>query len=197
MQIPRTLLVLLPLCALTSCALRQPLFPPMPDSGQKAEVKAAEPVLFEWTGPSVQGKPKVRIDLGEQKARIFDGTQEIAWTYVATGVEDHPTPRGNFVISEKKADKKSNTWGIIEDAEGDTVNWNAHSQRSRIPKGGRFVGAPMPHWMRLTSSGIGMHAGLIPEPGSPASHGCIRLPSEMAARMFDELPSGTPVTIVD
>lgn len=177
--------------SLTSCAITHPIF-----EIRKAETtEPAQPVLFEWTGGSIQGKPKVRIHLDEQKAYIFDNGQEVAWTYVATGVDDHPTPRGSFNIMEKKADKVSNTWGIIEDADGETINWNAHSQRSRVPKGGRFVGAPMPHWMRLTGGGIGMHEGIIPDPGSPASHGCIRLPGEMAARMFDELPSGTPVVI--
>lgn len=177
--------------SLTSCAITHPIF-----EIRKAETtEPAQPVLFEWTGGSIQGKPKVRIHLDEQKAYIFDNGQEVAWTYVATGVDDHPTPRGSFNIMEKKADKVSNTWGIIEDADGETINWNAHSQRSRVPKGGRFVGAPMPHWMRLTGGGIGMHEGIIPDPGEPASHGCIRLPGEMAARMFDELPSGTPVVI--
>ena len=55
----------------------------------------------------------------------------------------------------------------------------------------------MPHWMRLTSYGIGMHGGPIPDPGQPASHGCIRLPYEMATLMFEHLPEGTPVTLVD
>jgi lipoprotein-anchoring transpeptidase ErfK/SrfK len=174
--------------SLSSCAITHPIF-----EVKKAEVP--EPKLFEWTGPSIQGKPKVRINLDEQKARIFDNGEEVAWTYVATGIEGHTTPRGSFSISEKKADKVSNMWGIIEDAEGDTVNSNANANTSHVPKGARFVGAPMPHWMRLTSGGIGMHEGYIPDPGSPASHGCIRLPGEMAARMFEELPSGTPVVI--
>jgi lipoprotein-anchoring transpeptidase ErfK/SrfK len=188
----RPLYTSLALAALSSCALQHPTGP---ETIAKAEPVA--PKLFSWDGPSIQGKAKVNIDLGEQKARIYDNGQEVAWTYVATGVEEHPTPRGTFRITEKKADKHSNIWGIVEDANGDTINWNAHSQRSSIPSGGRFVGAPMPHWMRLTDTGIGMHAGPIPDPGSPASHGCIRLPSEMASRMFEELPAGTPVTIME
>ena len=55
--------------------------------------------------------------------------------------------------------------------------------------------APMPYWMRLTSYGIGMHAGVIPKPGEAASHGCIRLPKDLAPRVFDVVKVGTPVTI--
>jgi lipoprotein-anchoring transpeptidase ErfK/SrfK len=54
----------------------------------------------------------------------------------------------------------------------------------------------MPNWMRLTGYGIGMHAGIIPNPGSPASHGCIRLPQYMSERLFENAVEGTPVTIV-
>lgn len=177
------------LASLSSCAH---------PSKQQETIKAAEaPPLFVWDGPGITGKPKVVIDLDEQKARIFDNGAEVAWTYVATGTANHRTPTGTFRITEKKVDKKSNLWGVIVDSSGDTVNWNGHSSRSKIPEGGRFVGAPMPNWMRLTNGGIGMHGGPIPNPGSPASHGCIRLPYEMAARMYEELPSGTPVTIIN
>ncbi len=165
---------------------------------QVAEQTPAEKKeLFNWDGPGIQGKAKVTIDLGEQKARIYDNGKEIAWTYVATGISGHRTPTGSFHISEKTADKHSNMWGIIVDADGNTVNHDGNSQKSTIPEGGRFVGASMPHWMRLTSGGVGMHGGPIPHPGSPASHGCIRLPYDMATKMFEELPYGTRVTIED
>ena len=38
-----------------------------------------------------------------------------------------------------------------------------------------------------------MHAGYLP--GYPASHGCIRLPKEMAVHFFQNAPVGTPVAI--
>ena len=164
----------------------------------KEEIKPAlPPPLFSWDGPGISGSAKVVIDLGEQKARIYDNGTEVAWTYVATGTDNHPTPTGRFSIMEKKVAKKSNTWGIIVDGDGDTINSNGNSGTSHIPEGGRFVGAPMPNWMRLTSGGVGMHGGPIPHPGSPASHGCIRLPYAMAEKMYEELPSGTPVTIIN
>jgi lipoprotein-anchoring transpeptidase ErfK/SrfK len=53
----------------------------------------------------------------------------------------------------------------------------------------------MPHWMRLTGGGIGMHAGIIPNPGLPASHGCIRLPAPMAATLYQVVAPGSKVVI--
>lgn len=52
---------------------------------------------------------------------------------------------------------------------------------------------PMPYFMRLSCSDFGMHEGFVPN--YPASHGCIRLPSEAARKFFSEIPVGTLVTI--
>lgn len=156
----------------------------------------AKPTLYDWRGEALPGRAAISIVLGEQKAYIFRGGQKAGWTYLASGVSTHNTPTGNFTVLEKVANKTSNTYGVIVNSAGNVVNWDARSGRDHIPPGGRFVGAPMPYWMRLTSYGIGMHAGPIPRPGLPASHGCIRLPEKMAAKLFEIVQVGTPVTII-
>jgi lipoprotein-anchoring transpeptidase ErfK/SrfK len=152
--------------------------------------------LYVWHGAGQPGPVRVTIDLSEQKAYIFKNSQNVAWTYVATGRSGFNTPTGTFRISEKVVNKRSNRYGTIVDANGNTVRSNATAGVHRVPSGGHFVGAKMPYWMRLTGNGVGMHAGRIPNPGSPASHGCVRLPYDMAAKIFSVAPTGTPVTIV-
>jgi ankyrin repeat protein len=51
----------------------------------------------------------------------------------------------------------------------------------------------MPYFMRLNCRDFGMHEGVVPR--YPASHGCIRLPSSAARRLFAEIPIGTVVKI--
>ena len=51
----------------------------------------------------------------------------------------------------------------------------------------------MPYFMRLSCLDFGMHAGYVSN--RPASHGCIRLPSEAARKFFSEIPIGTLVTV--
>lgn len=51
----------------------------------------------------------------------------------------------------------------------------------------------MPFFLRLNCRDFGMHEGYVPD--YPASHGCIRLPSDAARRLFQEVPVGTLVTI--
>jgi lipoprotein-anchoring transpeptidase ErfK/SrfK len=51
----------------------------------------------------------------------------------------------------------------------------------------------MPFFMRLNCRDFGMHEGSVSD--HFASHGCIRLPSDVARRLFREVPIGTLVTI--
>ena len=148
-----------------------------------------------WTDRPGNGPLNVTIDLSDQAAYIQRGSVLVARSRVATGRPGHSTPTGSYTILRKTADKRSNLYGHIHDASGAVVNSDADSRTDPVPPGGRFVGASMPYWMRLTNSGIGMHAGPIPNPGSPASHGCIRMPPEMARRLFLAAPIGTPVRI--
>ncbi len=61
------------------------------------------------------------------------------------------------------------------------------SHRSTIYK------VEMPYFMRLSCLDFGMHEGVVPN--HPASHGCIRLPGDIARRLFSEIPVGTLVTV--
>src|SRR5258707_7629682 len=51
----------------------------------------------------------------------------------------------------------------------------------------------MPHMQRITWSGIALHGGVLP--GRPASHGCIRLPSDCAERLLDATTMGMRVIV--
>ena len=171
--------------ALSSCAPIGPAYPP----------PRAEYVLYQWRDDGVGGPVKLRINLSSQRLTVHRGSREVGWCVVATGVEGFSTPAGSFRITEKVVDKYSTIYGVIKDADGFTINSDARVGRDRVPPGCEFVHAPMPYWQRLTNYGIGMHAGPIPQPGLPASHGCIRMPPEFAPLLFEATRLGTPVTI--
>jgi hypothetical protein len=163
---------------------------------QPATAAATRPTLSEWYGDGLTGRTRVIVNLTRQVAEVTIGGAPAGWSYVATGKEGFSTPAGTYKIVEKVVDKRSTLYGWIVDAQGTVIDPDADTRKDRPPPGGEFVHAPMPYWMRLTWSGIGLHAGHIPEPGEPASHGCIRLPEDFATRMFAAVKIGTPVTIV-
>lgn len=187
MNFPRflTLIVLgLPLC-LASCV----------STATRSKTSATvEPLLYEWNDDYGPGEVTIHVNLAAQRAVYHRGGRPIGWSWVATGLDGYTTPSGTFHISEMKVDKYSNRYGWIEDYYGNRID-NDASPGDPVPEGGHYVPAPMPYWMRLTSYGIGMHAGYIPNLGFPASHGCIRLPKPLAPVLFDAVSEGTRVTI--
>ena len=52
---------------------------------------------------------------------------------------------------------------------------------------------PMKYFLRLSGMSFGLHVGQLP--GYPASHGCVRLPEEIAKLLFEKATVGTSVTI--
>lgn len=54
--------------------------------------------------------------------------------------------------------------------------------------------APMPYTLRLTPDGVSIHGSNVR--WGAATHGCIGLPKDFAAKLFDQVPVGGQVTIV-
>ena len=186
-SIYRLALLVSPLALLVSCGPSASL---MPHSGPRR----AEAVLYQWHDDGGPGRVAIHINLSTQIASYTRGGRDIGWSYVATGKEGHGTSAGRYSITEKIVDKHSTKYGWIEDGAGNVVDDDA-SPGDPVSPGCHYVAAPMPYWMRLTSQGIGMHGGIIPQPGEPASHGCIRLPKPFAPQLFEVVQVGTPVTI--
>ena len=57
----------------------------------------------------------------------------------------------------------------------------------------KYDNAPMPFTQFIDQYGVALHAGY--NPGQPASHGCVRLPTGFAKRLYAITDIGTPVYI--
>jgi lipoprotein-anchoring transpeptidase ErfK/SrfK len=66
------------------------------------------------------------------------------------------------------------------------------SDKHRVRKSNLYH-VNMPYFMRLSLGAIGIHQGVVPN--HPASHGCVRVPTTTAARLFSLTPTGTEVNI--
>ncbi len=146
-----------------------------------------------WEGDGVSGSPSVVIRLSEQTASFYKGGKLVGVSAVSTGREGGSTPTGSFRITQKSRDHRSNLYGDYVGADGRPVVSNIGVYEDKRPEGTTFLGAPMPYFMRIVN-GVGMHTGFLP--GFPDSHGCIRMPDEMAERFFANTSVGTPVRVV-
>jgi lipoprotein-anchoring transpeptidase ErfK/SrfK len=145
-----------------------------------------------WGGMGMASQTIVVINLSEQKAYLIEQDKVILVSPISTGRHGWATPRGNFSVISKDIDHRSRSFGSVVNAGGRVVNSNA-TPASYVPPGGHFRSAPMPYYMEF-SPAIGMHGGYLP--GYPASHGCVRMPRELAAQFFNRVQIGTPVSVV-
>lgn len=145
-----------------------------------------------WRDTHTGGKAWMEVDLRRQVATFYRGKNKMGVAAISSGDERHRTPDGNYRILEKIRDKYSTRYGHVEDARGRVVNRDA-TPRSRVPSGGRYVPAPMPYWMRLTWTGIGMHQGFLP--GYAASHGCIRMDKKVVRQFYNAATVGMKVKV--
>ena len=155
-------------------------------------VNPAESSKF-WDGDSLIGPTAIHIVRSEQKAYFYKGGQLAGVTPVSTGNSKYTTNPGAFKVSQKAADYSSGTYGTIVDiATGTVINDDADSRKDKPGPGQQFVGSSMPHFLRF-NHGVGMHAGHLP--GYAASHGCVRLPADIAKKFFENSEIGTPVIV--
>lgn len=136
------------------------------------------------------------ICLSQQRGRLYvNGTIAADWP-VSTGTASRATSPGTYRILEKKKKHASSRYGSIRSSSGRVVVGNADARRHSVPRGGRWVGSPMPNWMRLTNYGMGMHTGHVIE-GQRLSHGCIRMPDNVASPIFDIVKVGYKVVVCE
>ena len=136
------------------------------------------------------GPRRIVIDLSEQTLYYYENKKLVLETPATTGITREeaprgfrggPTPSGSFRITDKEANAISEKYG----------------------------NTPMPHFLRLTSSGIGIHGcnttakeadlgrplETIGKAGEIGSHGCIRIHRSVASWLFRRVKSGDLVEV--
>jgi lipoprotein-anchoring transpeptidase ErfK/SrfK len=131
------------------------------------------------------------INLTEQAAYLVQNGRVLFVSPIASGKDGWGTPTGNFSVISKDLNHRSGNFGLICDSRGRIVNPNA-TPGSHVPSGCYYTPAPMPYFMEFRKY-VGMHAGYLP--GYPASHGCVRMPADLAAQFFARVRIGTPVKV--
>jgi lipoprotein-anchoring transpeptidase ErfK/SrfK len=136
------------------------------DLAQAFGDKVLKPGQYVWKSRTdVTGSPRVVISLSDQLAYLYRGETLIAVASISTGQPGRDTPTGIFSVLDKQT----------------------------LHRSIKYDNAPMPHMQRIDSYGVALHAGF--NPGHPASHGCIRLPAQFAAKLYSVTDIGTPVLI--
>jgi lipoprotein-anchoring transpeptidase ErfK/SrfK len=140
-----------------------------------------------------QDNSHARISLTKQRLYLMVGEDIYIDTPISSGKRAGMTPTGTFRVMEKDADHKSSLYGNFVDRGGRVVRSGISTKVDSAPSGTHYEGAPMKWFCRLTSGGVGFHVGILP--GYPASHGCIRLPADIAPLIYQKVKIGTVAVI--
>jgi lipoprotein-anchoring transpeptidase ErfK/SrfK len=153
------------------------------------------PIFSSWNDDATaKGSSKILVNLTTQQAFFYRGKLLIGRTNISSGRRDFETPPGKYRVIQKDADHVSTQYGAYVARSGSVLVRDVDINKDPCPKGAHFVGASMPYFLRFTG-GYGMHAGFVPR--YRASHGCIRIPAQMAQHFFDAAEVGTHVEVIE
>ena len=110
--------------------------------------------LWAATVPEAPKDTRIVVDLLSQLFYVYDGDTLLGVSTISSGKKGKETPLGFWSVIIKK----------------------------KLGYSRKYDNAPMPFMQMYDSKGIAFHAG--PNPGYPASHGCIRLPLKFASRLY-------------
>jgi hypothetical protein len=167
--------VVAPAPALAPAPVPTPVAGPAPRAaGDPFVIKSILPIegsirygdwFWDESAAPATGKLVITVDLEARVISAFRDGHEIGTAVVLVGTQKHPTPLGTFPILTKERDNVSE----------------------------KYNNAPMPFTLRLTWDGIAIHGS--PVLNGYASHGCIGVPDEFAAKLFAASKRGDKVII--
>lgn len=125
-----------------------------------------KPGDFRWAAQVPgTGDTRIVIDLMTQLFYVYRDDKLVGVATISSGKKGRETPLGFWSVMLKK----------------------------KLGYSRKYDNAPMPFMQMYDPKGIAFHAG--PNPGYPASHGCVRLPLKFAERLFAMTQVGTKVII--
>jgi len=127
---------------------------------------ALKPGQYLWASAiPEEGETRVVIDLLTQLFYVYRGDQLVGVATISSGKKGMETPLGFWTVFRKQ----------------------------KLGRSRKYDNAPMPFMQMYDEKGIAFHGG--PNPGYPASHGCVRLPVKFAEKLFTLTKVGSKVII--
>lgn len=175
---------------------------PATANAELPEQKPAEELIARQPQPKVMQRvlqkatpenTHLYISLNKQTAWFFVDKEVAIETPVSSGRKAAMTPPGAYAVMEKIEVHQSTQYGEFVDSKGRVIRTGVSAKLDSAPSGTTFQPLPKKHFLRLTTEGMGLHAGILP--GYPAAQRSIRMPEAIARLIFENSKEGTPVII--
>ena len=129
---------------------------------------------------SVLGDLYIEVDKKHQHEWVYRNGKLVMDTDVVTGLPGQDTPSGVFYVWDKQRN------AVLKGKNNDGTNY----------------ASPVSYWMPIDYTGVGLHdSPWQPKYGgtwyqSHGSHGCVNTPPSYMAKLFELIPTGTPVIVI-
>ena len=131
------------------------------------------------------------VDISDQRIKLKEGDKVLMDAPCTTGKSGKSTPKGTYSITQRTINKRSTIFGSCYKHGRKVCGGDRRKCRRSYNK---YVGAPLPYWMRLGSSSNGIHYSKYVK-RYPGSNGCVRVPLSIAKTLYNNTVRGTRVTV--
>lgn len=139
---------------------------------------------------TVPGRKYIVVNLAEQTLYAYQGDQLILQTYVSTGVDPNTTEVGYFHVRIKFLVKDM---AGVTDGSGRVTGVGQQSG-----DGSGYLVEDVPNVMFFNYEAEALHGAYWHNNfGQRMSHGCVNLPLDVSAFLYEWAPLGTAVTVVE
>lgn len=140
---------------------------------------------------TIEGQKHIVVSISDQMMRVYQGDVLVLETYVSTGLSPNDTEIGAFHVRIKY---ESQTMEGFTDGSGEVISLGAEGDG----EGESYSVSDVPHVMYINYEAEAIHGAYWHNNfGARMSHGCINLPLDVAAFLYEFSPLGTPVTVVE
>ncbi len=138
----------------------------------------------------IEGPKRIVVSISEQKLYAYQGDVLVLETLTSTGVAPNETEIGFFHVRLKY---ESQTMQGFTDGTGEVISLGSEGDG-----GDHWMVEDVPHILYFNYQAEAIHGAYWHENfGNRMSHGCVNLPLNLAAFIWEFAPLGTPVIVVE
>ncbi|HEV2128377.1 MAG TPA: L,D-transpeptidase [Thermomicrobiales bacterium] len=167
-----------------------PVTADLPVYDESLFVQVFNPYGIDTTG--LPGRRSIVIDISEQKLTAYQGNQVILETLVSTGLAPNETEIGAFHVRMKFP---AQDMAGFTDSSGEVISVGSAEGEGR---GESYSVEDVPNVLYINYDAEALHGAYWHNKfGQRMSHGCINLPLDVAAFIYQWAPLGTAVTVIE
>jgi lipoprotein-anchoring transpeptidase ErfK/SrfK len=144
---------------------------------------------------NLTGRRQIVVSISDQTLRAYQGDTLVLETLVSTGLDPNGTETGEFHVRIKRP---SQTMSGFTSNTGEVVGVGANSTPDASGNLSSYEVEDVPNIMYFNFDAEALHGAYWHDNfGNKMSHGCVNLPLDVAAFLYQWAPLGTAVTVVD